>query len=107
MSHKSEIPFLSLFLVSILALVLLVSLEGDSMAAKPIKEVITDHARTLLSIPGVVGAGEGLCKGVPCIKVFVIKKTPELEKKILDTLEGYPVEIEETGEIKALPGKLD
>ena len=103
MSHKSEITFLCLFLVSLLALVLLVSFEGDSMAAKPIKEVITDHARTLLSIPGVVGAGEGLCKGVPCIKVFVTKKTPELEKKILDTLEGYPVEIEETGEIRPLP----
>jgi hypothetical protein len=107
MRRKIKKTFLCLFLVSLLAFALSVSLGGDSMAAKPIKEVITDHARTLLSIPGVVGAGEGLCKGAPCIKVFVIKKTPELEKKIPDTLEGYPVEIEETGEIKALPKKHD
>ena len=75
------------------------------MAAKPIKEVLIDHAKTLMSIPGVVGAGEGLCEGEPCIKVFVIRKTPELEQKIPAILGGYRVVVEETGEIKALPKK--
>ncbi len=56
-----------------------------------------------MSIPGVVGTGEGLCNGNPCIKVFVIEFTQELEQKILNILEGYPVEVEETGEFKALP----
>jgi hypothetical protein len=32
----------------------------------------------------------------------VIKKTPELNKKIPNIIEGYPVVIEETGKIKAL-----
>ena len=77
------------------------------MAAKPIKEVLKERAKALISIPGVVGAGEGLCDGEPCIKVFVIKKTPEIEKNLPSTLEGYPVRIEETGEIKALPRKQD
>jgi hypothetical protein len=79
--------------------------KGNQMAAKPIVEVLKEHAKTLMSIPGVVGAGQGLCEGKPCIKVFVIKKTPELEQKIPETLEGYPVVIEETGEVKALPKK--
>lgn len=56
-----------------------------------------------MSIPGVVGIGQGLCGGEPCIKVFVIKKTSDLDQKIPKTLDGYQVLIEETGEIKALP----
>jgi len=74
--------------------------KGNQMAAKPIVEVLKDHARVLMSIPGVVGAGQGLCEGKPCIKVFVIKKTPELVQKIPDTLDSYPVVIEETGKVK-------
>ena len=107
MSHNSNIAFLYLFLVFLLAFTLSASSKGSSMAAKSIKEVLKEHAKALISIPGVVGAGEGLCEGEPCIKVFVIKKTPEIEKTLPSTLEGYPVRIEETGEIKALPGKQD
>ena len=81
--------------------------EGNQMANKTIEEVIRENARELMSIPGVVGAGQGLCEGKPCIKVFVIKKTPKLEQKIPKTLDGYQVVIEETGEIKALPKKQD
>jgi hypothetical protein len=79
--------------------------KGNPMVAKAIEEVLKEHARELMSIPGVVGAGQGLCEGKPCIKVFVIKRTPELVQKIPDTLDGYPVVIEETGEVKALPKK--
>ncbi len=60
-----------------------------------------------MSIPGVVGTAQGLCDGQPCIKVLVIKKTSEIEEKIPETLDGYPVEIESTGEIKALPKNQD
>jgi len=70
-----------------------------------IVEVLKEHTKELMSIPGVVGTGQGLCNGKPCIKVLVIKKTPELAQKIPDNLEGYQVMIEETGEIKALPKK--
>lgn len=79
--------------------------KGNQMAAKAIVEVLKEHAKTLMSIPGVVGAGQGLCEGKPCIKVFVTKKTPEIEKRIPDILDSYPVTIEETGPIKALPKK--
>jgi hypothetical protein len=77
--------------------------EEKEMSVKTIEEVLKEHTEELMSIPGVVGIGQGLCNGKPCIKVFVIKKTPELAQKILNSLEGYPVIIEETGEIRALP----
>lgn len=76
--------------------------KGNQMAAKTIAEVLKEHTKSLMSIPGVVGTGQGLCEGNPCIKVFVIKKTPEIEQKIPNLLDGYPVTIEETGPIKAL-----
>ncbi len=80
--------------------------RGESLvAAKTIEEVLSLHARDLLAIPGVVGVAQGRRANRACLLVFVNQKTPELEKKIPATLEGYPVVIEETGEIRALPEK--
>jgi hypothetical protein len=81
--------------------------EGNSMAAKPIGEVLKEHTKALMSTRGVVGTGQGLCEGKPCIKVFVVKKTPDLDQKIPKVLEGYQVVVVETGEIKALPKNQD
>jgi hypothetical protein len=36
------------------------------------------------------------------IEVFVVYRTPELEARLPRTLDGYPVAIVETGEIRAL-----
>ncbi len=80
--------------------------EGEKqVTAKTIVEVLKEHTEELMSIPGVVGIGQGLCNGKPCIKVLVIEKTPELAQKIPDIIEGYQVVIQETGEIRALPKK--
>ena len=73
------------------------------MPKKTIKEVLKGNTNELMSLPGVVGIAEGLCDDKPCIKVFVIEKTPELDEKIPHILEGYHVLIEETGEIRPLP----
>lgn len=78
-----------------------------TMATKSIDEVLKAHTIELMAIPGVIGTARGLCGNTPCIKVFVIERTPEAEKEIPPTLEGYPVEIEETGEIRALPEQSD
>ena len=77
----------------------------NPMAEETIKEVLKKHTKNLMSIPGVVGTGQGLCEAKPCIKVFVIERTSGLDQKIPKTLDGYPVVVEETGEIKALPKK--
>ena len=73
-----------------------------SQPRKPISAVLREHTGKLMSLPGVVGTAEGLCDGKPCIKVFVVKKTPELLKQIPDVLEGYAVEVQETGVIRAM-----
>ena len=73
------------------------------MRKKSIEEVLKQHTNTLMSFSGVVGTGQGLHEDKPCIKVFVMVLTPELEKKIPKQLEGYPVVIEETGAFKSLP----
>lgn len=79
------------------------SQEKNKMTTKAIEDVLKEHTKELMSIPGVVGTAQGLCNGKPCIKVFIEGKTPGLDKKIPDVLEGYKIEVEETGEIRALP----
>ncbi len=64
--------------------------------------MLKSHTPELMSIPGVVGTALGKQDGELCIKVLVIEKTPELTKKIPSTLEGFPVAIQQTGEIRAL-----
>ena len=73
-----------------------------TMTQKTIQEVLKAHTPELMSIPGVVGTALGEQDGELCIKVLVIEKTPELTKKIPSTLEGFPVAIQQTGEIRAL-----
>ena len=72
------------------------------MNKNTIEKVLGEHTDVLMSIPGVVGTAQGQRAGKPCIKVFVIKKTPELLNKIPSTIEGYPVAIQETGIIRAI-----
>lgn len=73
------------------------------MTQKSIEEVLRKYTDTLMSFQGVVGCAQGLCDGKPCIKVLVSEMTPDVLEKIPRVLEGYPVEIEEIGTIKAFP----
>jgi hypothetical protein len=75
------------------------------MTVKTIVEVLKEHTEELMSIPGVVGIGKGLCNGKPCIKVLVTEPTLEMVQKMPDNIQGYQVMIEDTGEIRALPKK--
>ena len=77
----------------------------NKMAAGTIEEVINEHTEELMAIPGVVGVGQCLCDNSPCIKVYIIEKTPDLDKKISNILDGYEVMIEVIGEIWAHPEK--
>lgn len=72
------------------------------MAGKAIEAVLKEHTDRLMSLRGVVGTAIGACDGKPCIKVLVVKKSPELVNKVPPALEGFQVVIEETGEIRAL-----
>ncbi len=72
------------------------------MPEKTIEEVFSEHTDSLMALPGVVGTGQGECGGRPCIRVFVVEKTPKLLNQVPTSIEGYEVEVQETGDIKAL-----
>jgi hypothetical protein len=60
------------------------------------------HARALERVPGWVGHGVGLdAAGRPVIKVFVETLTPEARSAVPASVDGIPVEVEETGRIVA------
>jgi hypothetical protein len=75
--------------------------ESPAMPQRRIEEVLSDHTNRLLAVPGVVGTARGLCDGRPCIKVYVVKKTPELLAQLPVALDGYTVAVEESGEFRA------
>jgi hypothetical protein len=71
------------------------------MARKSISQAVAE-ASQWMDFKGVKGVGQGKEHGKNCIVVFVEIKTPEIEKAIPRKYEGYPVRIEESGEIRAL-----
>jgi hypothetical protein len=74
------------------------------MPQRPIADVLAAHTPTLMALPGVVGTYQGARPdGSPMIVVMVAKKSAELERRIPKVLEGWPVTIQVTGEIRAMP----
>lgn len=67
-----------------------------------VAEVLQKRSLEIMAWPGVVGVGEGECAGSPCIRIYVVEKTPEVLERIPETLDGYLVRIEESGEIRPL-----
>jgi hypothetical protein len=77
----------------------------EAMTRRPIEEVLEDQTPALMALPGVTGTYQGALEdGRPCIKVMVTAPSPDLEARIPRELDGYPVLLEVTGEIRAMPG---
>jgi hypothetical protein len=77
----------------------------DSTTLRPIAEVLAAHADSIMAIAGVAGIYEARREdGTPCIRVLVVRLTESLRARLPRSLGGYPVEIEESGEIRAMPG---
>ena len=78
-----------------------------AMPVKDINQVLRDHDDELMKIPGVVGVYVGLMadEKTPCLKVMASRKTPELDRQVPKSLEGYPVVVEESGVIRPMRGK--
>lgn len=72
------------------------------MSKTNISVVLKKNVDKLMAVPGVVGVAEGEYEGKPCIKVFVVKRNPELLRQITGNIEGYPLQIEESGKFHAL-----
>jgi hypothetical protein len=72
---------------------------------KPIAFVLAAHTDTWMKIPGVEGTGETKMDGKPAILIFVDTLTDSLRSQLPQSVEGYPIVIQESGEIKALPAR--
>lgn len=108
---RIELPKILMVILMLFCSIGCVQQTGDlqkgkkKMDVKTIEQVLKENTDRWMSINGVVGTALGECKGKPCIKVLVDKKTSELIEKIPSTIEGYPVVIEETGGFRALEPK--
>lgn len=79
--------------------------EKNELEPKTIEAVLKKHTAKLMSIPGVVGTGQGICDDKPCIKIFVIETTPALTQQVPKIIEGFQVDLEESGGVRAYPEK--
>ena len=71
---------------------------------RDINDVLRDHDKQLLAIPGVVGVYVAVLEDgkTPCLKVMLARKTPESARDLPKSIEGHPVVSEVTGEIRPL-----
>ena len=78
--------------------------NSSSSPKRDINAVLAAHDKELLAIPGVVGVYVGALEDrrTPCLKVMLSRETPEAQRTIPRTIEGYPVLVEITGQIRAL-----
>lgn len=58
-----------------------------------------------MAIPGVIGTGEGESGGAPVLLVLVSRRTPEIDSRVPQLLEGYPVQVRVVGDVKKLGPK--
>lgn len=75
----------------------------ERSAVPSIADVLQRHTDSLMAIPGVVGVGQGGRHGAPTVYVMVVQLNDSVRRALPDSIEGYAVEIVESGEIKAQP----
>jgi len=77
--------------------------DEESERPPGIREVKARHESLLLSMPGVVSVGIGMDPGgTPVIIVGLDRHRPETIEEIPEELEGYPVQVEMVGTVRAL-----
>ena len=77
-----------------------------SAPTRPIEQVLAEHSPKLMAMRGVTAVGQSeLDDHSPCIRVWILQHDADLERAIPKRIEGYPVVVEVSGEIRAQPGK--
>ncbi len=71
-----------------------------AMASQTIQEVLAAHTDSLLALPGVVGTAIGRCGDALCIRVFVMDSSEAIRQAIPDSLGGFVVQVEVSGEFR-------
>jgi len=103
----------SLILRLLLAAIVLLTLAGcvkkrdprrpGDIRGRSVEQVFDSHRDTLLSIPGVIGAGIAKIGDRPVIVVMVKERNPEIDSRIPKTLDGYSVVLNITSQFY-IPG---
>jgi hypothetical protein len=81
---------------------------GSGSALPPsrrsIEEVLAERTPEWMSWEGVVGTAQSvLDDGRPCIVIYLAYDAEELRSRIPESVEGYPVRVEVSGEFQAFP----
>jgi hypothetical protein len=102
--RQNEIYLLVAAIVLVLACSQSMAQNSSASPKRDINAVLAAHDKELLAIPDVVGVYVGVLEDgrTACLKVMLARKNPETERKIPHLLEGYPVIVEVTGEIRPL-----
>lgn len=79
--------------------------DGDD--ERSIHEVLAAHREAWMARPEVTGTGIGRCGEEPCIVVYVLRRTGEVEAALPDSVEGHRVRLEETDRFEAGGGPDD
>lgn len=67
-----------------------------------IKDVKAEHAPRIMALPGVVSVGIGRdARGQPVLVVGLDRERPETRAKLPQEIEGYGVEVEVVGDVRA------
>lgn len=76
--------------------------KESTMTRRPLSAVLAEHTPGLMAIPGVAGTGEGREGDRPALLVLVVRDTPALRARLPREIEGYPIVIRVTGEVRGL-----
>lgn len=76
--------------------------QPRNMGDKTIEQVQEGHTDDWMAIRGVVGTAIGQDSGKPCILILTDSNTEQIRKIIPATVNGYPVVVRYTGEIRSL-----
>lgn len=72
------------------------------MPRASIDDALGTLTERVMVLPGVVGTAQGRRRGKPCLLVFLSRRTAALVRRIPGHVQGYPVVVKETRDLRAL-----
>jgi hypothetical protein len=72
------------------------------MSVRTIEQVHRENVDAWMALPGVIGTAIGRHGDRPCILILAEADNEQIRLHVPSTVEGYPVIIQHTGDIRAL-----
>lgn len=77
------------------------TMARDAGGERSIHEALAAHREAWMARPEVTGTGIGRCGEEPCIVVYLLRRTEEVEAALPDSVGGHRVRLEVTGRFEA------